>query len=72
MPAETFRTSKPDRWNVPHQVCEARRQHIFGKIRPMEPEGWAISFGTALAGFALRPLRVLRRSGACRYRKRRI
>ena len=45
---------------------------IHGPVLPMEQEGWAIAFGTALAGFALSPLRKLRglrRSGACRYRK---
>jgi hypothetical protein len=39
-----------------------------GPIQSMDGDHWAIAFGTALAGFALRPLRVLRRSGAHRYR----
>jgi hypothetical protein len=65
-----FHNSLPDRWTNPRpqqDPCQRRMKH--GPIVPMHEEGWAIAFGTALAGFALKGLRPFRRSDARRYRK---
>lgn len=62
---------------VPAYVDAPRRTRMSEIDKPFrfldeDKKGWAIAFGTALAGFALSPLhklRGLRRSGARRYRK---